>query len=65
MPRWSDSLIISPRLWGNWGSGIQEALITHANFDIIYRMFEDESTDHNQQTIDIFIWTHHGICLKK
>jgi hypothetical protein len=52
LPRWSDSLIISPRLWGSWGSGIQEALITHANFDIIYRMFEDESTDHRYIYMD-------------
>jgi len=52
LPRWSDSIIISPRLWGKWGSGIQEALITHANFDIIYRMFEDEATDHKYTYMD-------------
>lgn len=42
LPRWSDSIIISPHLWNKWGSGTQEALIAHANFDVLYRMMEEE-----------------------
>ena len=40
LPLWTDSIVISPRLWNKWGLKIQESLITHANFDIIYRMHE-------------------------
>jgi len=46
LPRWTDSLIISPRLWSKWGNGIQEALISHANFDILYRAMEEETSDY-------------------
>ncbi len=42
LPRWSDAIVISPRLWNKWGKGIQEALITHANFDVLYREMEKE-----------------------
>lgn len=42
LPRWSDSLVISPKLWNKWGEGIQQALITHANFDVLYRQMELE-----------------------
>lgn len=42
LPRWTDSIVVSPRLWEFWGKQIQEALITHANFDVLYRTFERE-----------------------
>lgn len=42
LPRWTDSIIISPRLWDEWGNDIQQALITHANFDILFRQMEYE-----------------------
>lgn len=42
MPRWTDAIIISPRLWDKWGKGIQEAFIAHANFHIFYREMEKE-----------------------
>jgi hypothetical protein len=45
LPRWTDSIIISPRIWDKWAKGIQEALITHANFDILYRAMEEETSD--------------------
>jgi hypothetical protein len=44
LPRWTDSIIISPCLWNEWGSDIQKALITHANFDILYLMREREKS---------------------
>lgn len=40
LPRWSDSIIISPKLWDKWGQGIQEAFVSHANFDVLYRELE-------------------------
>lgn len=52
LPRWSDSLIISPRLWEKWGSGIQEALVTHANFEILYRAMEEERSDYKYIYMD-------------
>lgn len=42
LPLWSDSVIISPRLWNKWGEAIQQALIAHANFDFLYRMMREE-----------------------
>lgn len=44
LPRWTDSIIISPRLWNKWGSPMQEALVAHANFDPLYRMMEKEES---------------------
>lgn len=52
LPRWSDSLVISPRLWNKWGVAIQEAIITHANFDILYRQFEEEDNDFSYKFMD-------------
>lgn len=52
LPRWSDAIVISPRLWNKWGEPIQEALITHANFDILYRAFEREGKDRKYQYMD-------------
>lgn len=52
LPRWSDSLVISPRLWNKWGKAIQEGLISHANFDVIYRMMENEDNFHNYVYMD-------------
>ncbi|QUH20553.1 SEC-C domain-containing protein [Alkaliphilus sp. B6464] len=52
LPRWTDSIIISPRLWNRWGDGIQEALITHANFDILYRVMEEETSDYKYSYMD-------------
>ena len=46
LPRWTDSIIISPRLWNKWGSGVQEALKAHANFDFLYRAMEKETLDY-------------------
>ena len=46
LPRWSDSIIISPRLWEKWGKQIQESFIVHANFDILYRQMEKETGDY-------------------
>lgn len=46
LPRWSDSLVLSPKLWNNWGEGIQQAFITHANFDTLYRAMERETHDY-------------------
>lgn len=44
LPRWTDSIVISPRLWNKWGNDIQEALITHANFDFLYRFMKEENS---------------------
>lgn len=52
LPRWSDSIIISPRLWNQWGSGIQESLIAHANFDVLYRAMEKENKDYAYTYMD-------------
>lgn len=52
LPRWSDSLIISPRLWNLWGKQVQEGFIAHANFDMIYSMLEEESNELAFQYMD-------------
>ena len=52
MPRWTDAIIISPRLWNKWGSGIQEALVSHANFDVLYRQMEKETLSFAYQYMD-------------
>lgn len=52
LPRWTDSIVISPRLWKKWGAAIQEAFITHANFDILYRQMEAEKNDYAYQYMD-------------
>lgn len=52
LPRWTDSIVISPRLWKKWGPGIQEALIAHANFDILYRMREKEDNNYAYTYMD-------------
>ena len=52
IPRWSDSVVISPRLWKKWGEQVQQALITHANFDILYRQMEDETNMHAFEYMD-------------
>lgn len=52
LPRWSDSIIISPRLWNKWGERIQQALIMHANFDTLYRAREEEEQDFAYQYKD-------------
>ena len=52
LPRWTDSIIISPRLWNKWGGGMQEALISHANFDILYRAMEKETSDYKYSYAD-------------
>lgn len=46
LPRWTDSVVISPRLWTKWGAEIQESIIAHANFDILYRTFEAEENSY-------------------
>ena len=52
LPRWSDSIVISPRLWNSWGDGIQQALLTHANFDLLYRALEAEENMHAYEYMD-------------
>lgn len=52
MPIWSDAIIISPNLWNKWGEDIQQALISHANMDELYRMFANENNDHTYQYMD-------------
>ncbi len=52
LPRWTDSIVISPRVWDKWGSAIREALITHANFDILYRAMEEETSDYKYVYMD-------------
>lgn len=46
LPRWTDSIVISPRLWDYWQQPIQEAFITHANFDVLYRQMEIETNEY-------------------
>ncbi|MDP4120569.1 MAG: SEC-C metal-binding domain-containing protein [Bacillota bacterium] len=41
LPIWTDSIVISPRLWNNWGSEIQQALISHANHAVLYKDMEE------------------------
>ena len=42
LPIWTESLVLSPALWNKWGEEIQQALITHANFDKLYFAHELE-----------------------
>ena len=56
LPRWTDSIVISPRLWDSWQQPIQEAFITHANFDVLYRQMESETNEY------AYKWILHGIC---
>lgn len=52
LPLWTDSIVISPRLWSKWGNDVQKALITNANFDMIYRMLEQEENDRKYEYMD-------------
>ena len=52
IPRWSDSVVISPRLWSKWGKQVQQALIAHANFDVLFRQIEDETNMHSYEYMD-------------
>ena len=52
LPRWTDAIIISPRIWNKWGPEIQEGLITHANFDMLYRMREKEDNNYAYKYMD-------------
>ena len=52
LPRWTDSIVISPKLWNKWGEDIQQALIAHANFDIIYRTHEMEDGGYKYEYMD-------------
>lgn len=52
LPRWTDSIVISPRLWDKWGLEIQQALIAHANFDFIFRTMEEEKHDYKYHYMD-------------
>lgn len=52
LPRWTDSIVISPRLWDYWQQPIQEAFITHANFDVLYRQMEQENNDYAYKYMD-------------
>lgn len=42
LPRWTDAIVISPRMWDEWGSSVQESLIAHFNFEFLYRSMEEE-----------------------
>lgn len=53
LPRWTDSIVISPHLWNKWGNDIQEALITHVNFDSLYRYMEEEISMFAYEYMDI------------
>lgn len=46
LPRWTDSIIISPRLWDKWSKGVQEALMAQANIDLLLRAMEEETSDY-------------------
>lgn len=52
LPRWTDSLVISPRMWKRWGEGIQQAFVTHANFDMLFRNMEEEENMFAYQYMD-------------
>ena len=52
LPRWSDSLIISPRLWKKWGTDIQDSFVTHMNIDFLYSMYEEESSNYEYVFMD-------------
>lgn len=42
LPRWTDAIVISPELWDKWGYPIQESIVSHSNFGILYRAMEEE-----------------------
>lgn len=46
LPLWTNSIVISPILWKQWGKSTQEALKVHANFDKIYLAVEIEDGGH-------------------
>ena len=52
LPRWTDSIVLSPTLWNKWGEDVQQALITHANFDVIYRTHEREDGGYKYKYMD-------------
>lgn len=52
MPIWSDSIIISPRLWNKWGTKIQQSLVTHANFDMLYQAMAKEESMYAYQYME-------------
>lgn len=52
LPRWTDSLVISPRMWKCWGDGIRQAFVSHANFDTLYRYMEEEENLFAYQYMD-------------
>lgn len=49
LPRWSDAILISPRLWKKWGNKIQESFIAHANFCMLYLQMEKETGEHKYE----------------
>lgn len=52
LPCWTDAVVISPKLWKMWDKEIQEAFISHANFDSLYASFEREDGGHPYQHMD-------------
>lgn len=52
LPVWSDSLVLSPRIWDDWGKEIQQAFISHANMGFLYRMFEKEQDNNSFEFMD-------------
>jgi len=52
LPRWSDSIVLSPRLWNMWGTEVQDSFISHANFEVLYSTLEDEMNDHAFRYMD-------------
>lgn len=52
LPAWTDSIVISPVLWRKWGSNVQQALITHANFGSLFQAYEIEDGGHPYEYMD-------------
>ena len=52
MPRWSDAIIISPKLWNKWDREIQESLIAQSNLDFLYRDLEEKELGFSYQYMD-------------
>ena len=42
LPEWTDSLVISPKLWSGWKREIQQAFKEHANMGDLYTAYELE-----------------------
>ena len=52
LPVWTDSIVISPKLWRKWGNAIQQSLIIHANMESLYLAHELEDNGHPYEYMD-------------